>query len=191
MRVAFVPSAPFLLLGAGPPDLRRAIEAAVAHLGDEVVVVGAAPAPGWYDGSVDLTPYGVRGEPAQDPLALSLAVGRTLMGGRPHRLWGVPSDGLPDGDLLVVGDGTAKRTLKAPGHLDPRAEGYDAQVVDAIASGEPERLGGLDRELGEELWVGGLAAWSAVAGLVGRWQTRVSYAGAPYGVTYVVATWAS
>lgn len=187
-RVAFVPSAPLLLLDAAPPELRAAIESAVASLAGEVVVVGAAPSPGWWTGSVDLTPYGVRGTPAADPLPLALAVGAHLVPGA--RLWGVPSGPLPEAtSYLVVGDSTAKRTLKAPGHLDERAEGFDSEVVDALAAGDPARLAALDEQLAAELWVQGLPAWRAIATLPGPWRAQVPYADAPYGVGYVVAVW--
>lgn len=190
MRVAFAPSAPFLLLGSGPVELRSALDGALAALTGEVVVVGAAPTAGWVEGSVDLTPYGVVGPPRPDPLPLPLAVGRTLLAGRPHRLWGVPGAGLPEAaDLLVVGDGTAKRSVKAPGHLDGRAAAYDEAVVDALASGSPEALRDLDEELGAQLWVSGIPAWKAVAGLPGPWRASLAYSDAPYGVGYVVATW--
>jgi hypothetical protein len=187
-RVVFVPSAPLLLLDAGPRELRAALGSALARLTDEVVVVGAAPVPGWWTGSVDLTPYGVRGTPATDPLPLALAVGAHLVPGA--RLWGVPSGPLPESpSYLVVADGTAKRTLKAPGHLDERAEAFDAEVVAALAAGDPRRLGSLDAELAGELWVQGLPAWQAAAGLPGPWRGEVLYADAPYGVGYAVAIW--
>jgi hypothetical protein len=190
MRVAFVPSAPLLLLDAGPVDLRVAIDAALTTLDGTVVVVGASPTPGPAEGTVDLTPYGVPGEPAKDPLPLALAVGAHLLGDRSHLLWGVPSGPLPEADaLLVVADGTAKRTLKAPGHLDDRAEAFDAAVVAALRTGDAAGLRALDPDLAAELWVGGLAAWTAVAALEGPWSARVLYADAPYGVGYVVATW--
>lgn len=190
MRVAFVPSAPLLLLDAAPPELQQPLDAALASLEGEVVVVGAAPAPGWWTGSVDLTPYGVRGMPAPDPLPLALAVGAHLLGARPHRLWGVPSGPLPEASAyLVVGDGTAKRTLKAPGHLDERAEAFDAEVVAALEAGDPGRVGSLDEGLAQELWAQGLPPWKAVAALPGPWRAEVTYADAPYGVGYVVATW--
>lgn len=188
--IVFVPSAPFLLLGAGPDDLRECLDAALTALTGDVVVVGAAPRGGWWEGSVDRTPYGVRGTPADEPLPLALAVGRTLLGDRPHRLWGVPGHGLPEADsLLVVGDGSAKRSEKAPGHLDPRAEAFDHAVAKALDTGDRQALLDLDPDLAGELWVGGLDAWRAAAAVPGPWDATVSYAQAPHGVGYVVATW--
>ncbi|MFN2540519.1 MAG: hypothetical protein ABR549_20500 [Mycobacteriales bacterium] len=192
MKLAFIPSAPLLLpaLGGGPDDLRSACQHAISCLDGDVVVIGSGRPTGWCSGTVDATPYGLRGEPAAHPLPLALAVGSALLGERPHRLLAV--DGrpveLPAGaDLLVVGDGTAKRTEKAPGHFDPRAEAYDEAVVAGLRAG---RLPDLDVALGRELLVGGLDAWCTVAASVpGRFTADVRYAGAPYGVGYVVATW--
>ena len=78
---------------------------------------------------------------------------------------------------------------KAVGHLDERAEGFDATVVAAIAAGDPAALGALDPHLAGDLWVAGLAAWGAAATLPGPWRAEVLFADAPYGVGYVVATW--
>jgi hypothetical protein len=190
MRVAFVPSAPLLMLGGAPPELCAAVSQAVALLDDDVVVVGAAPSPGRWSGDVDLTPYGAPGSPAERPLPLALAVGASLLAGRPATLWGVPSGGLPPASsYLVVADGTAKRTLKAPGHLDERADAFDRALADAIAAGDPEGLLALDEALAAELWVQGLPAFRAVAALGGRWRGELLYADAPYGVGYVVGTW--
>lgn len=189
-RVAFVPSAPLLLLGGTPEDLQAAVKDAVTSLQDDIVVVGAAPRPGWWEGSVDLTPYGGPGPAAPHALPLALAVGSSLLADRPHRLWGVPSGPLPDASsYLVVADGTAKRTLKAPGHLDERAKPFDEALAAAVAAGDPQALLALDPGLAEELWVQGLPALRAVAGLPGPWQAELAYADAPFGVGYLVATW--
>ena len=198
--VAFVPSAPLLLdaLGGGPTELRSACLQAMEVLDElEVVVLGAAPSSGWVTGSVDPTPYGVRGLPAADPLPLALAVGVTLLGARRHRLYGIADSSLPevgeDVGLLVEGDGSARRTEKAPGHLDPRGEGFDAEVERALAAGDPAALGSLDEELAAQLMVDGLRAWRTAAGLAavasGPWCGRVLLASAPFGVGYLVATW--
>lgn len=190
MSIAFVPSAPFLLPGfRAPDDLLAACRTAVAHLGPDVTVVGAAEADGPVTGTVDPTPWGAPGAPADDPLPLSLAVGATLLG-RPAPLVGVASRLDVTGDLLVVADGTARRTEKAPGHLDPRAEGYDAQVVEALASGDPAALAALDPALGAELLAAGVPVWRALAAsLSGTFEAQIAYAAAPFGVGYVVATW--
>lgn len=187
--VVFVPSAPLLLLGGIPSDLGVTITEALKVLVGDVVVLGDAPRPGWWEGSVDISPYGCPSEPADDALPLALAVGRTLLGDRPHRLWGTP--GLPpEGDsLVVVGDGSARRTEKAPGYIDPRAAAYDAQVAAALRAGDPRMLAELDPDHGAELMVGGLAAWTAVAELKRKRTGRVLYNDAPYGVGYFVATW--
>ena len=192
MNVAFVPGAPLLLpaLGGGPEDLRSACEQAISVLGGDIVVVGAATPTGWRTGTVDATLFGARGPASEAPLPLPLAVGSALLGRRPHRLLAVDGAAvtLPAGaDLLVVGDGTAKRTEKAPGHLDARAEAYDDAVAAGLRAG---RLPELDVDLGRELLVGGLDAWRTVAAsLHGPFTGEVLYAAAPYGVGYVVATW--
>ncbi|MCU1593902.1 MAG: hypothetical protein JWO12_1294 [Frankiales bacterium] len=194
--LAFVPSPPFLLnaLGGGPASLRSLCLQAISVLeGRDLVVLGAGDEPGWVKGTVDATAWGARGERAPDPLPLALAVGSTLLGDRQHRL--LAAGGLEllgdDVGLLVVGDGSARRTEKAPGHLDPRAAGYDASVAAALAAGDPSLLGSLDQVLGKDLLVGGLAAWCSAAVHAGekRWDARVLLDDAPYGVGYFVATW--
>ena len=167
--VAFVPSAPFLLFGAGPVELRTAIEQALSRLTGEILVVGAAPTQGYLEGSVDLTPYGGPGTPAPDPLPLALAVGRTLLGDRPHRLWGVRPEpsGIPQeltevDSLLVVADGSAKRSEKgrlATSTPGPRTRRHPRA---GAARGFPEQLSALDAGLAAELWATGLPAWRAV-----------------------------
>jgi hypothetical protein len=94
--------------------------------------------------------------------------------------------------LLVMGDGSACRTVKAPGYLDPRAEGYDASVTAALKAADPAALLDLDPVLGAELMVAGRAPWQVLAGAAGTahpWTGEVLYDEAPYGVQYTVATW--
>lgn len=232
MRVAFLPSAPFLLpgLGGGPKDLRFACLQAISTLDGPVTVLGAATTDGPIRGSVDATPWGARGRPTADALPLALAVGASLLEGREHTLVGIaPRSGVTTGtaptavtgvatvergprsepqlaaaeigdaagdlvltgSVLVVADGTATRTEKAPGHFDARAEPFDVQVEKALAAGDPEALLALDPALAAELWVGGLATWQAAArALQGhRWRGEVLWSGAPFGVYYAVATW--
>jgi hypothetical protein len=198
VALAFVPSAPLLLpaLGGGPADLRSACQQAISALGEveDLIVIGAASTVGWHTGTIDATPYGAPGTPAAQPLPLALAVGSALVGDRPHRLLGVCGDAVGADrrtGLVVVGDGSARRTEKAPGYLDPRAEDFDAAVERALRDGSPAGLAALDRALGEELMVGGLDAWSSAAASCedARWAGEVLLAEAPYGVGYLVATW--
>jgi hypothetical protein len=92
--------------------------------------------------------------------------------------------------LVVMGDGSARRSTSAPGYLDPRAEPYDQAVEAALRHGDVEMLARLDARAGAELLVSGLPAWSAAgAVLSGDYDAELLYAGAPYGVGYFVAAW--
>ncbi|MGH8774565.1 MAG: class III extradiol dioxygenase subunit B-like domain-containing protein [Jiangellaceae bacterium] len=93
--------------------------------------------------------------------------------------------------LLVMGDGSARRSTQAPGFLDPRAEGFDASAVDAMRAGDPAALLALDTDLAAELLAAGRAAWQVLAGAAGDavFDADVLYDDAPYGVQYVVAVW--
>ncbi|HZY77122.1 MAG TPA: hypothetical protein VFE40_12450 [Jatrophihabitantaceae bacterium] len=93
--------------------------------------------------------------------------------------------------LLVLGDGSARRSTTAPGYLDERAAGFDASVADALRSGEGRRLEKLDGELAGELLAAGVPAWHATAAVLPEqiYSARLSYDQAPYGVGYFVATW--
>lgn len=93
--------------------------------------------------------------------------------------------------MLVTGDGSARRTTKAPGYLDPRALSYDAEVAAALASADPARLAPLDPALSAELMAAGRAAWQVLAGAAvgGQFRGRLLLLAAPYGVGYHVASW--
>jgi hypothetical protein len=91
--------------------------------------------------------------------------------------------------LLVMGDGSARRTLKAPGYLDPRAEALDAAVESAIRTGDLDALQQLDPILARELMVTGRPAWQVLSGAIrcSRPRTEILYCDAPFGVGYLVA----
>lgn len=93
--------------------------------------------------------------------------------------------------LLVMGDGSACRGVKAPGYLDPRAEDFDAAVTRALSTADPAALAALDPVLAAELHAAGRPGWQLLAGAAeGAGLTgRLRYAGAPYGVGYTVADW--
>ena len=93
--------------------------------------------------------------------------------------------------LLVMGDGSACRTLKAPGYLDERAAPFDTAVARALEAADVAALEVLDASLAYELKASGRAPWQVLAGaaegadLVGS----LLYEDAPYGVGYMVAAW--
>lgn len=95
--------------------------------------------------------------------------------------------------VLVLGDGSACRGVKAPGYDDPRAEAYDEGVARALADADAEALLGLDPVLSAELKAAGRASWQVLAGAAraagGDWRGRLSHHEAPYGVAYFVANW--
>ncbi|WGY01228.1 hypothetical protein QI633_22145 [Nocardioides sp. QY071] len=79
--------------------------------------------------------------------------------------------------VLVVGNGSAKRTERAPGHFDERAEAFDASLR--------ESFDGIDAALADDLW----ADTACLAGLPPLAEAEVTYDDAPFGVQYWVATW--
>jgi hypothetical protein len=98
----------------------------------------------------------------------------------------------PDGvGLLVVGDGAATHTEKAPGHFDTRATRFDARVATALAAADTAALAALDAELATQLWAGGRAPWQVLAGATAdrRWDAELLCSTAPFGVAYHVAFW--
>ena len=91
--------------------------------------------------------------------------------------------------LLVMADGSARRTLKAPGYLDRRSEPFDAAVERAIRVGGLDELLVLEAELARELMATGRPAWQVLAGAAsGKAATQIRYRDAPFGVFYLVAS---
>ncbi|AEM81847.1 class III extradiol dioxygenase subunit B-like domain-containing protein [Streptomyces violaceusniger] len=152
--------------------------------------------------------------PLASSLPLSLAVAAWLL---EHAGWdpAVPVEGLGVGEplaaercievgrelagraeriaLLVMGDGTACRTLKAPGYLDERAAPFDAEVARALAAADTGALAALDEELAYELKAAGRAPLQVLAGSAegAPLKGELRYDEAPYGVGYFVASWSS
>lgn len=95
--------------------------------------------------------------------------------------------------LIVMGDGTARRSRAAPGYWDKRAEGFDAAVLAALAAGDSAALAALDLQLAAELLCAGAPAWVAAGVLLAgvRMDAEVLYAEAPFGVQYIVAGWSA
>jgi hypothetical protein len=93
--------------------------------------------------------------------------------------------------LLVMGDGAACHTVKAPGYLDERSGPFDDTVASALAGADVPALAALDPALAQELKAAGRAPWQVLAGaaedahLGGGLLHRTT----PYGVGYFVAAW--
>jgi hypothetical protein len=93
--------------------------------------------------------------------------------------------------LLVLGDGSARRSPSAPGALDERAEGFDAAAARALGDADLAALAGLDAALAAELKAAGRSCWQVLAGAAdgAGLAGRLLWNDAPYGVGYVVASW--
>jgi len=93
---------------------------------------------------------------------------------------------LDEPSYLVVANGSATRTEKAPGHLDERAEGFDAALGESLRAGAPV----VDTALAAELWAD-VEALGRLAELGPLGPAQVDHDDAPYGVQYWVMRWTS
>ena len=100
--------------------------------------------------------------------------------------------------LLVMGDGSARRTAKAPGYLDERAVPFDDGVSRAFATADAAALAAIDPEAASAVMAAGRAPWQVLAGAVSAsggngsgqpWRGRLLSYEAPYGVGYFCAFW--
>ncbi len=193
-------------INAGADDLAAlrescdaAVDALLAHEPDRVVVIGSGSlakdldesAGGTFaDFGVDLH-VGGHG----DELPLSLTVGAWLLA---RAGWVGPrtySTGTPSGDgrvaLLVMADGSAKRTTESPGYFDERAIAYDESIATALAEGDARTLADLDLDLATELWAAGAPALKALGEMAkdATITAQLREDVAPFGVGYWVASW--
>jgi len=159
-------------------------------------------------------PFTIGPEPGDaEPLPLSLTIGKWLLaehGAPPAAWWGIASDAPPAeclqlGEklaalaprvaLLAMGDGPGRRARAAPHAADPEADRYDHQVARALAAADPAALAALDSREDRPLGIAGRAAWQVLAGAAGEEQgqdafdAELRYRGAPFEVSYVVASW--
>ncbi len=186
--VAVVPSALALLPGlAGSEDplgeVRAASAAAAAwlaqrHPGD-VSVLAAPQRP-------DNVARGV-------PESPGLRVGRGLLAPHGEGVAGglEPGAATVTGGLLVVANGSAARSEKAPGHLDERAFAFDDLIAAALRDGRPSRLSALDPALAEELWCFDAPVWCRLGQLdpTPTGSVDLDYDDDPFGVRYWVTRW--
>jgi hypothetical protein len=179
---------------------------------DAVVVVGGAEVTGEWDPRtpVDVASFGTTAARVAG-LPLSLGVGARLLAeagwAGETRLravgWEASADELAEladdiaaapGRLLLVvlGDGSARRSEKAPGHLDERAFAFDDTLARALAEGDAAALEDLDAALASELMVAGRAALAVLGRVCAdrpRPEARLVHREDSFGVTYLVARW--
>jgi len=215
VAAAVCPHPPLLVpeIAAGAAEELAALRAACAvavdrlTVADRLVVVGTAEASARYAAPAGgtLEPWGLAMEigDASGNLPLSLLIGRWLA---PHadEFVAVAVAAEPDEcaklgaelverdrvGLLIMGDGSARRTEKAPGYLDERALPFDLEVARALETADAAALLALDPARAEQLMAAGRAAWQVLAGATHReMRGELLYHDAPYGVGYVVASW--
>ena len=92
---------------------------------------------------------------------------------------------------LVVANGSACRSEKAPGYLDERSSGFDADLARALTAPDPTALAGIDPTTSAELLAAtdGLRALGDV--LSPEHVATVDYDDDPFGVQYWVVRWAA
>jgi hypothetical protein len=196
----------------------RAVSALLGEGPELIAVVGGDPGtghaaeyPAWTPGRLhDFgIPFTVGEESGPPSLPLSLTIGKWLLSPRaaPRAAWwGIALDAAPavclqlGGKLaamasrvalLAMGDGPARRAGAAPGAADPEAGLYDDQLAGALSAADPRALAVLDPGQDRPLDIAGRAAWQVLAGAAGRdaFDAELRYRGAPFEVSYAVASW--
>jgi hypothetical protein len=194
-----------------------AVAALLAGGPDVVAVVAPGPATTTWpsDGQLNVAAFGGRppagtgvrdGRPALPPAA---GMGAYLLDQAAYRgprvIWTVSEDETPAGcrklgaelaatgrrtALLVLGDGSARRGAKAPGAFDERAAGFDAEVERAVRAADLDALLAVDPVVARDLMATGRPAWQVLAGALAGVApaAQVRYAGDPFGVMYLVAS---
>lgn len=214
-------AAPDVIVVAGPDE-----QTASWDPGDRLDLAAFAPGPR----GTALSPRGGSGGTMALPLPLplSLGIGARLLDEAgypgPRALHGIAALAAPDDclrlgrqvalsaprvALLAMGDGSARRSVSAPGYLDERAAPFDAGVERAVRDADLAALAALDAGLAADLMAVGRPAWQVLAAALsaatlsaagrdgpgaadglppGPLRTEVLYSDAPFGVGYLVAT---
>lgn len=98
--------------------------------------------------------------------------------------------GLSEPSVLVVANGSGRRSEKAPGAFDERAAGFDAELRDALIRSDPGKMTGVDQRLARELWASVEVLPRLAEQFGGEPLTAtVDYDDAPFGVQYWVIRW--
>jgi hypothetical protein len=172
--------------GAGPPAEEADPSGEAADLAAEAVdlPVEAVDLPG--------EAVGVPGAGAGGGIPVVFQeVARHAAAGDCLKLGRILADRAPRVALLAMGDSCARPAREDPDVPDPAAQDYDEEVAEALAAADARWLARLDPALDDELVVAGRAAWQVLAGAARgtRMQGRLLGMWAPYGVTYLVASW--
>lgn len=163
-------------------DLRAAARTAVGWLLEpqpaRIGVLGAPVRPDNAARGVGVSP-GLR--VARHLLAEAGFAGETVAG----------AEALACGSVLVVANGSATRTEKAPGHLDDRAHEFDVALGKALRDGDPAGLAAVDARVAEALWCHDAPALHDLARWAGDGPVRAEVLEEcdPFGVAYWVVTW--
>lgn len=93
--------------------------------------------------------------------------------------------------LVVVADGPATLTEKAPGHLQPEAAPFAEELARALAAADTAALADLDPATCDRLWMRGRPALQVLAGAFADEQVHgeVLAEESPFGVQYILARW--
>ena len=93
--------------------------------------------------------------------------------------------------MLVMGDGSAAMSEKAPAHLVPGAVEWQAQVATAMGTADTQQILRWQSTEAERFVAAGLAPWQVLAGAAEgtEWSARLLADTAPYGVAYLVTSW--
>ena len=196
----------WLLEGAGIQVREEAPDPAVGLVG------AGAGVPGGYGAGLSAEPAGIPREAPGVPgeggipgdavnlpgggAELGIAVvfqevARNTAAGACLKLGRILADRAPRVALLAMGDACARPARGDPDVPDPAARDYDEEVAEALAAADARWLARLDPALDDELVVAGRAAWQVLAGAARgtRMQGQLLCMAAPYGVTYLVASW--
>ena len=212
-----VPAAPALLPGIGGTadplaDVReRAADLVATTAGakgaDRLVVVGSGPATRVWPGDA---PSGAArfttGRVPDGALPTDLEIGRLLAPstGGDVVLQSVAADATPQecadrgrelaagppAVLVVVADGPATLTEKAPGHFQPDAAPFAEGLARALAAADSAALAALDPATCDRLWMRGRVALQVLAAATDGLAGELVAEEAPFGVQYLLARWA-
>lgn len=216
MRAVVVPAAPALLPGIGGAadplaDLRERARALVADTmtkgATRLVVIGAARSTRtWPSDAPSGAARFTTGRVPEGALPTDLEIGRLFApfaGGEPA-LQSIAADADPADCielgrsladertlLLVVADGPATLTEKAPGHLQTDATPFADALGRALSTADTTALADLDPTTCDRLWMRGRPALQVLAGAFTDEQARGELLAdeRPYGVQYLLARW--